>query len=477
MVERMHRSPEKNPKQWPVLLIASAANVLTVIDLWAVNIAYPAFLRAFAPATLSEVSWILNVYAILLAALLIPAGRLADSVGHKGSFLAGLTLFGLASLGCALAPSLALLIAGRLVQGMAAAVLIPTSLGFALSAFPKPERGTAVGIWAALGAVAASGGPILGGLLAAFSWRYIFLINVPLVAVAVAVGWRCLPSAGERSPRRIDARGAFLVFAAMSLLCTALVEASRWTLWQTSCVLGGGLLVAAALLAHVVRHPDPIVSPRLFVAPRFRVGALGIFAYYIGFAGMLLGLTLLLTDEWHLSVLGAALALSPGPLTAGILSPLSGRLSAWIGLRGMVLAGSVLFAATAALPLLTATSTPEYGRVVLPCLLLWGVANALLQPTLFATADSVPASELASGSAVLSMARQLGSAFGVALLVAVLAGDSGTPGLQRLRRVFVLVVATAAMEALAGLFAGNERPLMRSRGAFRRTADASRGMG
>jgi len=470
----MYRSLQQNPKQWSVLLIASLANVLTVIDLWAVNIAYPAFERAFLPATLSDVSWILNSYAILLAALLIPAGRLADSLGHKVSFLAGLSLFGLASLGSALAPSLALLVAGRVVQGAAAAVLMPTSLGFALSAFPKAERGTAVGIWAALGAMAASGGPILGGLLTALSWRYIFFINVPLVVAAVLVGVRSLPGGRERSRRPIDVLGAFLVFAAMSLWCTALVEASRWTSWATWGVLGGGVLLAIALLAHLARHPDPIVAPRLFAEPRFRVGVLGILAYYVGFAGMLLAVTLLLTDEWHLSVLGAALALAPGPLTSGLLSPFLGRLSSRVPLRGMLLAGSVLFAAAAAWPLLTATSAPEYGRVVLPCLLLWGVANALLQPTLFATAGSVPASELASGSAVLSMARQLGSAFGVALLVAILAaGDSGAPELQGLRRVFALVVATAAMEALAGLFAGNERLPRRGRGVLRRTADAS----
>jgi EmrB/QacA subfamily drug resistance transporter len=448
---------QNSQRQWPILAVASAANLLTILDLWAVSIAYPAFARAFAPATLSAVSWILNAYAIVLAALLIPAGRLADSAGRKACFLAGLSLFGLASLGCSVAPSLAALVACRAVQGAASAMLMPTSLGFALSAFPERERATAVGVWAAVGAVAASSGPVLGGLLVSLSWRWIFLINVPLVAAAVAAGARCLPGGAARSRRSIDVLGALLVLASMALVCTALVEVSEWARWQTWSALGIGLLLAAALAPHVMRHPDPVVAPRLFAARSFRVGAAGIFAYYVGYAGMLLGLTLLLTDAWRLSVLDAALDIVPGPITAGLLSLFSGRLSARFGMRRMVLAGSLVFAAAAAWPLASATAAPAYATVVLPTLLLWGAANALLQPTLFATAGSVPRSDLASGSAVLTMARQLGSALGVAVLVAVV-GVGHAAGLDGLRRAFAVVIATAAVAALVGLGAGRTAP-------------------
>jgi EmrB/QacA subfamily drug resistance transporter len=445
-------------KQWPVLAVASAANFLTILDLWAVSIAYPAFERAFAPAKLSEVSWILNVYAILLAALLVPAGRLADGAGRKACFLAGLSLFGAASLGCALAPSLAALVAFRALQGAAAAMLMPTSLGFALSAFPERERGTAVGVWAAVGAVAASGGPVVGGLLVTLSWRWIFLVNVPLVAAAVAAGVRHLPrSAPAAKRRRIDALGALLVSASMALVCTALIEAGAWRPWRTWSALGLGVLLAAALVAHVLRHPDPVVAPRLFAARRFRIGAAGIFAYYVGYAAMLLGLTLLLTDCWHLSVLQAALAIAPGPIVAGGVALLSGRLVRRFGLRRMVLAGAVLFAGAAAWPLASAGAAPAYAGVVLPSLVLWGVANALIQPTLFATADAAPKGELASGSAVLTMARQLGSAFGVALLVAAL-GAQHAADLPGLRRAWALVIAAAALIALAGLRAERRQP-------------------
>ena len=159
--------PETGRRRWAVLAVVSAAQFLIILDLWVVNIALPALQHDFAPATLSDVSWILDIYAIVLAALLLPAGRAADSIGRRACFLAGLVVFGIASLGCAVAPELPALIAARALQAAGAAVLMPASLGLALSVFPSRQRGTAVGVWAGVGAVAAGSGPVLGGLLVA----------------------------------------------------------------------------------------------------------------------------------------------------------------------------------------------------------------------------------------------------------------------------------------------------------------------
>ena len=180
------RSRAVNP--WLVLIIACLAQFMVVLDASVVNIALPALQRDFAPATLSDVSWILAVYAIVLAALLLPAGRAADSIGRRECFLAGLVIFGAASLGCAVASGLPALIACRALQAAGAAVLMPTSLGLALSAFPPRQRGTAVGVWAGVGAVAAGSGPVMGGLLIGSSWRWIFLINLPVVLAAWVAG-------------------------------------------------------------------------------------------------------------------------------------------------------------------------------------------------------------------------------------------------------------------------------------------------
>jgi EmrB/QacA subfamily drug resistance transporter len=450
--------PETGRRRWAVLAVVSAAQFLIILDLWVVNIALPALQRDFAPATLSDVSWILDVYAIVLAALLLPAGRAADSIGRRQCFLAGLVVFGVASLGCAVAPDLAALIACRALQAAGAAVLMPTSLGLALEVFPSYQRGTAVGVWAGVGAVAAGSGPVLGGVLVESSWRWIFLINLPIILAALAAGVAILPRRpaagdGPRPGRRIDRAGTVLVLGAVGLVCVALTEAPRWPPSRTWPVLAAGLALGVWFVAHIRRHSDPLVPPRLFSVRAFRAGAAGILAYYMGFAAMLLGMTLLLTGQWHFSVLQAAAGIAPGPITAGIISPFSGRLSASFGVRATVVAGAVFFAAAGAWPLASAGASPAYAAVVLPAMLLWGVANALIQPALFASADAAPHAELASGSAVLATARQLGAALGVAAFVAVFGGRTAS-GLAGLDRAWLIVVITAAITAVAGLGTG-----------------------
>ena len=265
--------PETGRRRWAVLAVVSAAQFLIILDLWVVNIALPALQHDFAPATLSDVSWILDVYAIVLAALLLPAGRAADSIGRRECFLAGLVVFGIASLGCAVAPDLPALIASRALQAAGAAVLMPTSLGLALSVFPSRQRGTAVGVWAGVGAVAAGSGPVLGGLLVESSWRWIFLINVPIILATLAAGVAILPRrarGGQRPGWRIDGVGTVLVLGAVGLVCTALTEAPGWPPARTWPVLAAGLVLAAAFVAHIRRHPDPLVAPRLFSVRAFQ---------------------------------------------------------------------------------------------------------------------------------------------------------------------------------------------------------------
>ena len=164
-------------------------------------------------------------------------------------------------------------------------------------------------MWAAVGAVAASAGPVLGGLLITFSWRWIFLINIPLVAATVLIGLRSLPSDGERHTRHLDVLGAILVFAATGLVCTALVQISAWPARRIGGAFSLAVLLIVVFVIHVRRHPDPIIAPRLFTAHRFRAGALGILTYYVGFAVILLSSTLLLTEIWHYTALRTALAM------------------------------------------------------------------------------------------------------------------------------------------------------------------------
>jgi EmrB/QacA subfamily drug resistance transporter len=463
-------SLERAQRRWLVLAVVSTAQFLSAVDLWAVNIAFPALQRDFAPATLPDVAWILNVYTILLAALLIPAGRLADNIGRRTLFLAGLALFGISSLGCAIAPTLSALLVCRALQAVGAAVLLPTSLSLALPVFAQHERGTAVGIWAAVGAFAALIGPIMGGLLVESSWRWIFLINVPVVLVGLVVGAIVLPHDEASQRQRVDSLGTVLVLAAMGLVCAALTEAPEWRPEITLLVLGAGLILVVVSVFHVFRHPSPVVPPRLFRVRVFSVSTVGLAGYYVGFGAMLLGTSLLMTEYWSFSVLQAALGFAPGLTIAGVCAPLSGRIVQRFGARATLISGAALFGVAAAWRLVATTETPAYWNVVLPTVLLWGMANALIQPTLFRAADAVPPADVAAGSGVLAMARQLGSSLGVALLVVAL-GSSLTN--SSFNHVWLLAVASGVFTGLVGLWLpGSGRPIAAARGAPAIVAEA-----
>jgi hypothetical protein len=275
-----------------------------------------------------------------------------------------------------------------------------------------------------------------------------WLFALPLHELAGAV---VLPLDGARVTRRVDGAGTLLVLGAMGLVCAGLIQAPVWPVVVSASVLASGLLLAAAFVWHTLRHPSPVLPPRLFTVRRFRVSAVGLVVYYVGFAAMLLGTTLLLTQRLSLSVLDAAVGIAPGPITAGIVSPFSGRIAARLGVRNTLVLGAGLFGMAAAWPLLSAGDASVYLVAILPSMVLWGVANALIQPTLFAAANSLSRADLASGAAVLTMARQLGSALGVAFMVAVLGVGEAT-GLVGFQHAWMMVIVTAALTGLAGLF-------------------------
>src|ERR1700748_2428977 len=207
-----------HPKRWRILAVLGAVAFMAQLDLFIVNIAVPAIGRSFG-GSLTGLSWVLNAYAIVFAALRVPAGRLADHFGRRRFLLVGVAIFTLASAACAAAPSLGVLIAARAVQAAGAALIVPTSLGLLYPAFAKRQHGMVVGIWAGVGAVAASAGPPVGGLLVEASWRWIFLINVPIGVVTLLAGLKVLPEvravAGSRLP---DWVSAGLLLASVGLL-------------------------------------------------------------------------------------------------------------------------------------------------------------------------------------------------------------------------------------------------------------------
>ncbi|MBO3679965.1 MFS transporter [Streptomyces sp. NEAU-YJ-81] len=348
-------APTPSRRRWLILAVASAAQFLAVLDMIAVNIAFPAIGADFRSASTAELSWVLNAYTIVLAALLVPAGRLADAIGGRRSFLTGIALFGLASVACGAAPGLGTLIAARVVQGVAAAVLVPTSLSLALPAFPPRERATAV-----------------------------------------------------------------------------------------------GLITGALAVAHVRRHPDPVVDPALFRTRAFTAATLGLLSYFLAYAASILAATLLFTGAWGWSSARAGLAVTPWPLTVLVVSMLSGRIVRALGERTTAVVGGLCFAAGPVWWLLLAGGDgAHYAVEFMPGLVLTGIGAGLYQPVMFSAAGLLPARQLSLGSGVLMMSRQGGSALGVAALV-VITGGAARPGLDALRAGWVFTAVTAALAAVAG---------------------------
>jgi EmrB/QacA subfamily drug resistance transporter len=417
-------TPAGSSRKWWVLAVLASVAFMAQLDLFIVNIALPAMSTSFRGAGLSDLSWVLNAYAIVFAALLVPAGRLADHFGRRRFLLAGVVVFTLASALCAVAPTLAVLVAGRVVQAAGAALIVPASLGLLLPAFPRRQHTLVVGIWAGVAAVAASSGPPVGGLLIELSWRWVFLINVPIGVLALVGGLRLLPEIrAERGARLPDPLSAVALLAAVTLLVLGTIQGPSWG-WAspaTAGTLAAGVLAAAVTVRRTMRHPHALIEATLFRSREFTAAAIALFLFFVAFSSFLLITVLFLEDQWGYSPLRAGLAIAPGPLTAAVFAFSSGKIAGRLGRAVPALAGTLAIAAAAGFWLFAAPARPSYLAFFLPGMILGGLGAGLTQAPLFAAASTLPAHRATTGSAVLTMARQIGSAIGVAVLVALLA--------------------------------------------------------
>jgi EmrB/QacA subfamily drug resistance transporter len=423
-------------QRWKVLLATSLGLFMASLDLFIVNIAFPNLAADFPDTSLSDLSWVLNAYAIVFAALLVPAGRVADRVGRKRVFCGGLLLFSAASALCAAAPSVSFLVAARILQAVGAAMMIPATLGLILPAFPPEQRALAIGIWSAAGGVAAALGPPIGGLLVQLSWRWIFLVNVPIGIGGAIVAARILSERREPGADRPDLLGAVALGFGIGLLTLGIVKGPDWG-WLAGRTLASfaasaGLL--AAFLHRSARHPAPVIELPLLRIRSFALANLATGVFFAGFGAMLLSGILLLTGVWGYSALTAGLALAPAPTIAAVFAVPSGRLGGIVGQRPIAATGGLTFACGFAYILATIGTTPEYATAFLPGSLLAGAGFGMVLGTLPAVATaSLPPSRFATGTAVFSMARQLGTVIGVAVLVALLDATTSADPLGGLR--------------------------------------------
>ena len=464
---------DASPQQ--VLLIVCAGVVLASLDLFIVNVALPQIGRDFhlRAGGLSDLSWVLNGYAIVYAAFLVLFGRLAERYRRERAFLLGVAVFVAASAACGAATSLPMLVLFRVVQAAGAALLTPTSLGLILATSPVEKRSTNVRTWTAVGGLAAAAGPVVGGLLVALNWRWVFYVNVPVGLLALVVGWRRLPRVEGQPVPTPDALGALLITGGAGALVLGLVRGGSWG-WgdaRTVAALAGAVAALALFALHCARARNPLIDRELFrLRPLIGASAVALF-FTAAFGGMLLSRVLWAQDVWHWSALTTGLAIAPGPLMVPVFSFLvAGRLIDRFGPGPVIAAGCTLFAAGLAWWALALGLAPNYAGEMLGGMLLTGIGVGLTLPTFMAAGAAVlPAHSFATGSAVINMLRQIGLAIGVAILIAIL-GAPRSPAAtvevyQRSSWVIAAISIAAGVIGLALLSDRRRTPAVESAGA------------
>lgn len=463
MTQSVTRQVDTSTRPAWVFVVVAAGVLMSNLDTFVVNVALPEIARQFHQASLGPVSWVLNAYAVFFAALLVPAGSLADRYGARGSYLAGTVVFTASSLACALAPGLWWLIGFRVAQAAGAAVLVPASLGLLLAAAPLEKRMLYVRGWTAISGVGAALGPAVGGLLTEASWRWAFLINVPVGAAVVIAGTALLPRPPVRDQHaRVDVLGVVLLAAGIGSLALGLVESPAWG-WnsgQTLVAVVAALALLFGFAAWSARYPMPVLPPALLRVPGFARSSVANLLFAVPFAAMLLSIVLWAQQVWHWSPLVTGFAVAPGPVMVPPFAVLIGpALVSRTSARAVSVGGCVVFAAGIVWWLAALDARTDYLHL-LPGMLLTGVGVGLTVPTLIGAAvTTLPPASFTTGSGVVAMARQLGSVLGVALLVAFLGNGSGPQTTTTdFDRGWWFTVAATALAALACLAQRRFRP-------------------
>ena len=423
MSETFQANTEHMRKHLPLIAIC-LGYFMVIVDATIVNVALPALGRDLGGGV-SSLQWVVDAYTVVFAGLLLPGGSLGDRVGSRRVFSVGLAVFTLASAVCGAAPNVAVLIAARALQGVGAALLVPSSLALLRGVYAERRaRARAVGIWGAVAGTGAASGPILGGaLVGAISWRAVFIVNVPVGIAALVLAAKHLPASGESTDAGFDPPGQALGILSLTLITLGAIEggSAGWTAVQTLVPLAAA---AVALVLFVVRERlarDPMLPLSLFANRTFSAASFVGLAINLGFYGQLFTISLLFQHARGYSALQTGLALLPEGVFVAIASTVSGRMTARLGPRVPMLTG-LLLGAAGFLGLLTAGRT-SYLVLVVP-LMAAGFGMALTMPAATAAViEAAPADRAGIASGVLNAARQAGGALGVALLGSLIAGN------------------------------------------------------
>ena len=439
-----------------VLLVTSLGLFVAFLDTTIVNVAFPSIRSSFADVSTNQLSWVLNGYNVVFAALLVPAGRLGDLLGRRRMFNGGLALFTVASILCAVAPSAEVLIAMRVLQAVGAAILIPTGLALLLPEYPLERRAAAIAIAGAAAAIAAAAGPTIGGLLVEVSdWRLVFLVNAPIALVTWLLGRGALVEA--RDPERgtvPDPLGVGLLTLGVAAIALGLVQSEQWR-WgdeRTLGALAAGALLLAAFVWRTRGHPRPAFELDLMRLFTLRTANFAVLLFAAGFYAKILCDVLFLTSVWRHSVLEAGLTITPGPLITAATAGAAGRLADRYGVRAATVPGGVIYAAGCLWFVTQPGTDPNFLADWLPGMVLTGIGIALVFPALTSAAViTLPATRYATGSAINAAGRQLGAVLGVALLVAIIGDPTPAEAPRAFDEGWTFAAAAALCSSAAGL--------------------------
>jgi EmrB/QacA subfamily drug resistance transporter len=430
-----HASKFTSKQRTIALVIVSLAFVMDLLDTTIVNIAIPS-IQQNLNASFASIQWLTAGYALSFAILLITGGRLGDVVGYKKLFTSGITGFILASLLCGLAGNTELLIAGRLLQGAAAAMMVPQVMALMQIMYKPKERAAVMGLFGALGGLSASLGPIIGGFLihwniAGLDWRPIFLINVPIGLIALIGGLRFLPGGKSPHPLKLDIVGTLLVMVALSLLIFPLIQGRElgWPIW-TFIMMVASIPIFIVFWLWQVRKDridkSPLVIPSLFKTKTYTTGIFANIIFQLLMIGFFFTFTLLLQIGLGFEVIKAALTGIPVAIGIGIsIGVMAPKLTPLLGRYTMTL-GTVIIAAGL---IITALIFNNHGVdtnpwMIAPSLLLIGVGMGLVMGLVFSvTLKDVDSKHAGSASGTLNAAQQIGGAIGVAMVGVIFFGQ------------------------------------------------------
>ena len=414
-------------RKWWTLGAVSFGLFMIMLDTTAVNVALPTIQRDLG-AGLPELQWIVAGYALTFAALMLTAGKLADLLGRRRVFVSGLAVFAASSLACALAPSAGFLIGARVVQGAGAALMNPATLSIISATFPPRQRGTAIGIWAGVSALALAIGPLVGGLLSEHvGWRSIFYINVPIGLVAIAASFLLIDKSQDTAEGQgLDLPGLLSSGVGLFALTYGLIEANSYG-WASGRILGAFTLGVAALVAFVLLERGqrvPMLDLELFRDGTFVGANLVMLLLALAMFGVFFFLSLYMQNILGYSAVRAGASFLPMNLLYILVAPLAGRLSDRLGSRWLLTGGMTLVAAQ--LLYFSRLGVHEGFWNLVPGMLLGGVGMAaVMAPATAAALTAVSVDKAGVGSAVLNSSRQLGGSAGMALMGAIMAHEIG----------------------------------------------------